>query len=290
MVTLCGGRHGRGTTIVEAGIRSLKSCDATNRTPLKLLDNEIDASLFCFSSSPGSACGQDRTARFKGKEDIDLLKRNCQSGIMTFTGITPSRTFIRRWTGQPAHRLPSLEDWAVLLRLQGHLPRRRFPSVFERRLAAMLFSHCLCIGLRKDFCLGASNRGHLRILFWASSYWLSTASLPIEEAKYRAVGVAENASIVRHRLPNLLPSWYLLSYVGVVDGAWLFLQDTNGYTFTFNLPLSPYWLPLNRSICSLQTCFYAFYEEPDNRSVFWREYLEEEQNLYIRYNRCTSRG
>lgn len=254
-----------------------------------LMPMKLTLLFFCLFLFSGSACGQDRAARWE--EDIDLLETEL-----------PKRhnDFYRHYSEPDFHSaldslrtaLPGLEDWAVLLRLQEIICRAgdSHTSVFSDVVSnGPVFPLSLYWFKEGLFVLGASAVSSQDTLL--GKQLLAINGIPIEEVAARTARllVAENESIVRHRLPNLLPSWYLLSYVGVVDGASAIFtfQDTNGYTF--NLPLESVPLASFKSaLVRYKPASYAF-SERDNRSVFWREYLEEEQCLYIRYNRCTSR-
>ena len=235
-----------------------------------------------------SACSQDKAIDWE--EDINFLATELPKR---------HKDFYRHYS-EPAFRaaldslreaLPKLEGWQVLLRLQEIISRAgdSHTSIYSDGVnKGPVFPLSLYWFKEGLFVMGASSVGAMDTL--PGKQLLAINGIPIEEVAASAsrLLVAENRSIIRHRLPNLLPSWYVLRYVDAVDGASAVFtfRDTNGYTF--NLPLEPVSPDsFKQALIRYKPDSYAF-PERDNQAVFWHEYLEEEQALYIRYNRCTS--
>lgn len=188
--------------------------------------------------------------------------------------------------------LPGLEDWEVALRLQEIICRAgdshtaiRFEGL-RNGPAYPLDFYWFEEGL---FVLGATTVASLDTLL--GKQLLAVNGIAVDEIVARAsrLMVVDNASILRLQLPRLIPSWHILRYVGVVENSSAVFTFRNADGFTFNLPIEA--VPAR----SVESAFAAFqpeacaFTERDNRKPFWHEYLEAEQILYIRYNRCTSR-
>lgn len=188
--------------------------------------------------------------------------------------------------------LLALEDWQVVLRLQEILCRAgdAHTSIYHSEVnngpVFPLRLHWFKEGL---FVMGASSVSGLDTLL--GKELLAVNGIPVEEiaARMSRLLVAENEFFIRHRLPKLLPSYYPLRYTGVVGGvsAIFTFRNMNGHTFSLPLKAIPV-RSLKAAFVSFKPETYAFTER-NNRTPFWHEYLEGEQILYIRYNRCTSR-
>ena len=246
--------------------------------------------FFCLLFVSGTASAQGFKA-YQWRKDIAFLEKELPQRHKDFFRHYPEPDF-RLALDSLREALPGLEDWEVVLRLQEIICRAgdSHTAITSEGLrngpAYPLDFHWFEEGL---FVMGATTVASLDTLL--GKKLLAVNGIAVDEIAARAARlmVVDNASILRLRLPRLISSSYTLRYIGVVEGSSAVFTFRNADGFTFNLPIET--VParsVESAFATFQPEAYAFTER-DNRKPFWHEYLETEQILYIRYNRCTSR-
>ncbi|MFX0198509.1 MAG: S41 family peptidase, partial [Candidatus Hodarchaeota archaeon] len=117
--------------------------------------------------------------------------------------------------------------------------------------------------------------------------------IPIAEVTTRLSSLLAktNDALVKHRMPNILPSIALLRYFEVVnsDSARFDFIDKSGAEKSLLIN------KLNIETLGPNTRFVGFTPESyplcwqNQRSLFWSRFLKEDRILYVQYNRCWSK-
>ncbi len=245
--------------------------------------------FFCLFIFSVGAHSQDKAAQWG--EDIAFLETELPKRHKDFFHHYSKKEF-KAALDSLRQALPGMEDWQVLLQLQEIICRAgdSHTAVYHKVVKEGPVFPFRVEWFTEGFTVvGATTLSAGDTLL--GKQLLAINGIPVEEAVGRLskLLVEENESIVRVRVPDLLSSYYALRYTGIVD--------TTSAVFTFrgdgghisNLPAKALALrSLKSNLVKFEPERFPFTWQ-NNRTPFWQEYLEEEQILYIRYNRCTSR-